>query len=1323
MASDIRPQHPPQQQLQPQPQQQEQPHQQLFVGVKFFLAQCNKPESVKSLLNEAGAKHINYLSESVTHCIADFNCPEAEEAVELFDKPVVTSTWVHQSLKVNTLLPVEAFSPIKCIFSQAVVAFSRHLCVEDVQALAATLTFYGASVTKNPHKATHLIVPSANSSDLKPDKHLPHHQTLKFVSPDWVQESVKQSCMCHEHLFNPTLLLPPKPPAPPPAQPPPPLSKPASQKPDTKVSPQQTIESVDKKGKNIRLPDKSGALKEELKINDSPIKQQTQCQKISHPQNQAPIPQVLPSQLPRLRAPIGPPRGMPQHKFRPLLPPHSNISPNPQSVLQQRHPTLDVQQPKKVTINYSNQYMKQSPFTNNLDSQPHTPHQFHQNPQHNQMQSQPQPVMQPQYPVQHQNQIQHVVQHPQHQHPNPNQHQVQHPHSHQHHHPVQVQYQPQHQPQHQQYVQTRPQHIQPNQMQPQHHQQHIHVQSQNQPYQMHHQQYVPQQESQVTPTQTYAGHQAQPNYQVHEQPTICQSIPQEMMPMSRPSMRPVQPSYQTHQQIVRPNQVIPSTLQYKTQPDKIYPEQSSYSQFDGGEIVNNVNVVQAQTQPPTNLHWQVVPGSPNRMTQPQHQQFLNSPQPPVPQQLIRQPIVQRPPIGPQLEATVVAPINQQFVPRPPAIRFQQTQQKQVYHSQDRDMKTDLDNSQEKASNILNQPHHIQPSAPLSQPQRHVCPPANVHVYDNSLIPHPSIFNQTQESSMEKIKARVPQVDAEVEYFGHDLKLNIPQDAPFTGCRFKFIGYSSVDPILRAKWIDSVKVAGGQFEDTLDQATHLICENRLGDDFSEALKRGIRCVTIYWISDVLGKNKMTYPWKALHIPIPFDKSDKPLKDQIIAITNIKGRERREVKEMILRTGARFTEHFSSSNTLIICGNVGGNKYERALEWGVSIANCRLVSDILLKGDFNLSRMLTAAKYQLFNVNDPLKIYTYHDIRDLMKPWTKPITISESTSITLKNPINGITMSTINSNDDSGIATGSNNSDQEVATTSDKQNCNDATIEIEQSKSIPEDEATKLKTESESVPQDAINSIVPKEIISRIKPKSTRPIKILFTHLSSSLLEKLEKCASKLGLALADNPINCTHLVVDRISRTPKFIMAFSRAEYILSYKWLIESNDANDLLDEKYFLLQDKEGEELYSLNLVYSLMKRKKRHGLLFNNLVFFVTPTVVTTVSNVKEMIESAGGIVAIRKPPSKLQVEQLRSEGKRLVVITCDDDSHICAMFDFSDVELVDKEFVISGILRQDIDYDSHRIKFKTPPNKPPSQLSAPSPPKKIRFDNSFC
>lgn len=511
---------------------------------------------------------------------------------------------------------------------------------------------------------------------------------------------------------------------------------------------------------------------------------------------------------------------------------------------------------------------------------------------------------------------------------------------------------------------------------------------------------------------------------------------------------------------------------------------------------------------------------------------------------------------------------------------------------------------------------------------------------------------------------------------------VPKDKPLLGCKLKMVDYNVVDSKQKSRWLTVIQAAGGVICEDLSNITHLICENRLSQAYSSAIENGVRCVTVYWINDILETGIMSYPWKALHFPTTFSQSDRPLAGYIVASTNFKGKQKREVREMISKTGAKYIDYLNSSSTsLLVCAKVGGQKYERAIEHRVPIVNCQFLSDIILDGNQSIATMFARSKYQIFNKGDPLKLTSYADVQELMAAWRVPVSIRQVTQ--------------------------DNHSIGEAAT-----------IEL---RAEPQNCQTVTSFASNPDKDDQ------KTIESRVRKKTNGPVRILFTHLDLSLIERLKTYSQKLGLSLASEPTNCTHLIVDQLSRTSKFICAMSHAEYILSYKWIVESYEANCLLDERQFIVQDRAGEEKYSFDLVHSLVNRKRRKGLLFSNLVFFITPSVLKSCSDLKEMIESAGGVATTKKAPSELQIKQLKTEGRRLVVITNEDDCHLCSTLELYGVDILSVEFVISGILRQDIDYESHRIRMRstTKPFAIPEIDNVPfeKSPKKPRLGDNPC
>lgn len=53
-----------------------------------------------------------------------------------------------------------------------------------------------------------------------------------------------------------------------------------------------------------------------------------------------------------------------------------------------------------------------------------------------------------------------------------------------------------------------------------------------------------------------------------------------------------------------------------------------------------------------------------------------------------------------------------------------------------------------------------------------------------------------------------------------------------------------------------------------RVTHVLCETQKHGIVQQALRDGKRCVTAFWLNDVVAKGSLSVPWLALHFPVPF-----------------------------------------------------------------------------------------------------------------------------------------------------------------------------------------------------------------------------------------------------------------------------------------------------------------------------------------------------------------------------------------------------------------------------------------------------------------------
>lgn len=114
---------------------------------------------------------------------------------------------------------------------------------------------------------------------------------------------------------------------------------------------------------------------------------------------------------------------------------------------------------------------------------------------------------------------------------------------------------------------------------------------------------------------------------------------------------------------------------------------------------------------------------------------------------------------------------------------------------------------------------------------------------------------------------------------------------------------------------------------------------------------------------------------------------------------------------------------------------------------------------------------------------------------------------------------------------------------------------------------------------------------------------------------------------LGIALTQDPAECTLLCAPRILRTRKFIAALSSAPEVVHVSFLDEALESKELPDVSMHTLEDSEAEERLGLRLDYSLDRAKENQRRLLRGWTILVTEKVSGGFETYKEIININGG------------------------------------------------------------------------------------------------
>ncbi|XP_022094041.1 PAX-interacting protein 1-like isoform X2 [Acanthaster planci] len=510
----------------------------------------------------------------------------------------------------------------------------------------------------------------------------------------------------------------------------------------------------------------------------------------------------------------------------------------------------------------------------------------------------------------------------------------------------------------------------------------------------------------------------------------------------------------------------------------------------------------------------------------------------------------------------------------------------------------------------------------------------------------------QQTRNEMMNANLP-LPEQKTYYGHDPTYTLAGENCLLGCIFLIIEYPQLlGPHYIATWRKVISEHGGIVDDCYsDRITHLLCDSQRTEVFSLAIKDGKRCVTANWLNDCLKIKKMQPPWRALHFPvIAYPLQPAPCKDQVISMSGFEGGERNDVKTLIELLGAKYTGYFTRGNTLLVCNRMEGAKYEKAQEWRIPVINVQWLNDLVL-GNHESVRNLNTARYQLYDLPDPFKIDKYgHMCTSLMDPWTVPLKISHAAKKKFLSNLG------------------------QKAGQLMKRKC-------EQGFPL----AKRQRKGSMNVEEDWEGS-----------PRMLDPDKIpyvLFTGIDSRAIPELIKKLEKLGGRMADTMASCTHLVTNKVTRTVKFLSGVSVCRFIVTPMWIEESYKSRWFLDENSFLLNDLEAEAAFSFKLKESMARASQRK--LLKDVTLYLTPGVQPGPTLIRDIIEMAGGRLLTSRPSlAKISAMQSTMGASAFVVISCENDLPWCRDFFRHKIDVHNAEFVLTGVLRQQLDFTSFRF-----------------------------
>ncbi|XP_067864383.1 PAX-interacting protein 1 [Heptranchias perlo] len=562
--------------------------------------------------------------------------------------------------------------------------------------------------------------------------------------------------------------------------------------------------------------------------------------------------------------------------------------------------------------------------------------------------------------------------------------------------------------------------------------------------------------------------------------------------------------------------------------------------------------------------------------------------------------------------------------------FQQQQQQQQQHT--------FSQQQQQHLQQHHQLHHQLQQQQLQQ-QQHLQRLQQQHLQQQQQHHLQQLQQQHQQHHHHQQQQQHAVPQQQLQIFGHDPGLEIPEESFLLGCVFAIADYPEQmsDKQLLATWKKIIQAHGGIVDPTLtNRCTHLLCESQVSNMYAQALREGKRCVTAHWLNTILKKKKMIPPHRGLHFPVAFPPGGKPCSQHMISVTGFMDSDRDDLKLMGYLAGAKYTGYLCRSNTVLICKEPCGLKYEKAKEWRIPCVNAQWLCDILL-GNFDALRQIQHSRYTVFGLQDPVAPNPQL-VSNLLAAWRMPLKISPELLMNVRL----------------------------------------------QSKQKPNE-----CNHPPPVKRPRIEDLPPPS--KKLPPESTPAV--LFTGFEPAQVQQYIKKLYVLGGEVAESAQKCTHLVANKVTRTVKFLTAISIVNHIVTPEWLEESFKSQKFIDEQNFVLRDAEAEVLFCFSLEESL--KRAQGAPLFKGKYFYITPGICPSLATMKAIIDCAGGKLLSKQPSYRKIMEHKQNKSlSEIILISCENDLHLCREYFTRNIDVHNAEFILTGVLTQTLDYESYKF-----------------------------
>lgn len=184
---------------------------------------------------------------------------------------------------------------------------------------------------------------------------------------------------------------------------------------------------------------------------------------------------------------------------------------------------------------------------------------------------------------------------------------------------------------------------------------------------------------------------------------------------------------------------------------------------------------------------------------------------------------------------------------------------------------------------------------------------------------------------------------------------------------------------------------------------------------------------------------------------------------------------------------------------------------------------------------------------------------------------------------------------------------------------------------------------------------------------------------------------------LGGEVSTDPTTATHIVLTRLARTPKLLLALGAVDYILNSKWIVDSAKAGKFLPTDEYMWNDEEFNEFFKCDIQETIKAATRKT--LFTGKAFYITPSVTPEPKTLTKMIEFSGGKVEPKRRSASQIAQANNTAPESYTILTCTKDMHLLVDLMKSNKPnrtICTTELVLSAVMQQKIEVEPHIIKY---------------------------